>query len=270
MSESASSESSVTCMAVLGGKRGDPGGTLHYCGLPEDASCPHDHFKVYLLHGEHDDLAVCGTAGHSFVPPTEATESAGARYVAVCNGLCGLDVNSPNRDCPIHGERPESVTTVSAPEGDAEARIEAARLALDEAAFNVRAADALSLRGGTLTPSAVAYVKARERFAEAVAEKAREDARREADEMLRLTFAYVDAIAASVAYDAIPNAQHNRDVSDRLKAKSAGIWTKIKARAALAATTPSTQDGGQDGGLPASAARERSAGRTSVNEGGTE
>jgi len=58
MSESASSESSVTCMAVLGGKRGDPGGTLHYCGLPEDAHWP-------MSGGVSEN-----TPDHAFVPPS--------------------------------------------------------------------------------------------------------------------------------------------------------------------------------------------------------
>lgn len=54
--------------------------------------------------------SVAGTDHRPVAPEVQAG------YYAVCNGLCDLDVNAPNRDCPMHGEHAVAVTTTSAPE----------------------------------------------------------------------------------------------------------------------------------------------------------
>lgn len=63
-------------------------------------------------------LAEAFVAGGKWVAALDASPrpEVQAGYFAVCNGLCDLDVNAPNRDCPVHGEHPVGVTTTSAPE----------------------------------------------------------------------------------------------------------------------------------------------------------
>ena len=49
--------------------------------------------------------------GHEFVPAPAPSTDLASDYVQVCTCTGGPDFEGPARDCPIHGERPESVTT---------------------------------------------------------------------------------------------------------------------------------------------------------------